>query len=44
MLDSLNVLCLKAFLALSDIEADALAFGQGFEACTNDGAEVSKNV
>src|SRR5690606_5308033 len=32
ILDSLNVLCLKAFWALSHVEADAWAFGQGFEA------------
>ncbi len=30
-LDSLNVLGLKTFLALSHIEANRLAFGQGFE-------------
>ncbi len=39
-----DVLSLGTFLALGDRELDFLAFGQGFEARTGDGAEVGKYV
>jgi hypothetical protein len=39
-----HVFRLRAFLALDFGEADALAFGQGFEALTLDGAKMHEKV
>ena len=39
-----NVLCLRAFLAISYGEVDFLAFGQSFEATTLNSAVMNKNV
>lgn len=43
-LQSDDVLSLRAFRALGHGELNRLAFGQGLEAGTLDGAEVSENV